>query len=291
MITRRDFVKQAAVGAGLAAGAAALADDGPAGQADAMPPIDLGGVKVSRLILGSNPFFGFSHFSGDLDREMVEYYTDDRICEILEQAAALGITAVAAPVYDRWITLFGRYREQGGRLRTWLAQPDGAPEGLEDEFRRAVDGGAAAVFVQGHRAEVTFSEGRMDLLGKWVEAIRTLGVPAGLAAHQRDVHLAVEKAGLPTSFYFQCFYVPDRDWAENAPREAVDVIRQIEKPVIAYKILAAGRREPEAAFRFALEGIRPKDGICVGMFPKHDTEQMAQNVRLTLRFAGLSREA
>ncbi|MGB2819512.1 MAG: twin-arginine translocation signal domain-containing protein, partial [Phycisphaerae bacterium] len=59
--TRREFLKDtaligAAVGALRAADAAAAAE--PAGK---LPKIRIGKLEVSRLILGSNPFFGFSH--------------------------------------------------------------------------------------------------------------------------------------------------------------------------------------------------------------------------------------
>ena len=285
-MTRRDFVKQAAVGAGVAAVVGSASSGLGQAQPDtALPEIELGNFKVSRLVLGSNPFFGFSHYSDELSREMVEYYTDERICEVLDEAASHGITAVAAPSYERWIKLYGKYRDQGGKLRTWLAQPDRPVAEMQDDIRAAVDGGANAVFVQGARVEEAYGDGKLDKLGEWVELIRGLGVPAGLASHRPDIHPEVEKAGLPTSFYYQCFYVPDGDWRDGDPPHAVETIRKIEKPVIGYKILAAGRRNAEEAFRFALESIKPIDGVCVGMFPKHDPEQIAKNAELARRFS------
>ena len=286
MTTRREFLQQAAVGS--LAVSAALGDDPKAAPTE-MPKIKLGDLEVSRLILGSNPFFGFSHYSGELDREMVEYYTDEHIWQILDDAAQHGITAVAAPPYERWINAFRRYREQGGKLSHWIAQPDPALPEVADAIRAAVDGGASAVFVQGARTEEAHQAGRMDLIARWVKLMRDRGVPAGLAAHRRDVHVAVEREKLPTDFYFQCFYIPDGKWAETDPAEAIEAIRQIAKPVIGYKILAAGRRPAEEAFRFALGNLRPSDGVCVGMFPKHDAEQLATNVKLTLRYSDTSR--
>ena len=35
--------------------------------------IQIGGVKVSRFILGSNPFSGFSHQGEEADQAMVRY--------------------------------------------------------------------------------------------------------------------------------------------------------------------------------------------------------------------------
>lgn len=44
-----------------------------------MQTVQLGNVTVSRLILGGNPFSGFSHQNPDRDREMLRYYTTDQI--------------------------------------------------------------------------------------------------------------------------------------------------------------------------------------------------------------------
>ena len=55
-----------------------------------MPTIRLGHVEVSRLILGSNPFFGYAHQDGDLGRQMQEYYTDERIIASPRRRGRLG---------------------------------------------------------------------------------------------------------------------------------------------------------------------------------------------------------
>ena len=283
-ISRRDFIKKGSV-VSAALAAVGTTERGVA-QAEAptvLPAIRLGDLEVSRLILGSNPIFGFSHQSDELSKEMVEYFTDENICALLDEAAAHGITAVAAPVYERWIRVFNRYLDAGGKLRIWIAQPDGPPEGMEDEIATAVEGRAAAVFVQGARAEEQFAAGRLDVLRRWVERIKGLGVPAGLAAHRQDVHLEVERQGFPTDFYFQCFYNPGHGegYREEDRQRAVAAIRQIEKPVVAYKILAAGRLKAAEGFEFALRHLREKDGVCVGMYPKHHPEEVAENVALT----------
>ncbi len=41
----------------------------------ALPMVDFFGHQVSRLICGGNPLSGFSHFSSEMDQEMIDYYT------------------------------------------------------------------------------------------------------------------------------------------------------------------------------------------------------------------------
>ena len=60
--TRRDLLKDAALlGAAAAAIRAADAAAAPETRTRELPKIKLGKLEVSRLILGSNPFFGFAH--------------------------------------------------------------------------------------------------------------------------------------------------------------------------------------------------------------------------------------
>lgn len=280
-MNRRDFIKQISLTLmGLAATGAKQRANAEERKSPTMPTIQLGKVKVSRLILGSNPFYGFSHQTDALSKEMMEYYTDERIVAVLDEAAKQGITAIASPPYERWIKLFNSYLERGGKLRIWIAQPDGPPDRMIADINAAVQGGAKAVFVQGMRVDEQFQKGTFDVVRKWVEHIKSLGVPAGIASHRPDVHLEAEKLGFPTDFYFQCFYNPTQGFRDEDRLKAVETIRQISKPVVAYKILGAGRLPAREGFEFALRHIREKDGICVGIFPKHHPRQIEEDVAL-----------
>jgi len=290
-INRRDFIWQGGL---TVAGLAAMGGTPPAAGGEgghgrhpggvpvpaALPTIKLGELAVSRLILGSNPFYGFAHQTEALAQEMKEYYTDERITAVLDEAAAHGITAVASPPYERWIRLFQDYLERGGKLRLWVAQPDGPADRMVADVEAAVQGGAKAVFIQGARVDEQFQAGTFAVVRGWVERIKDAGLPAGLASHRPDVHLEAEEQGFPTDFYFQCFYNPNQGYREEDRPKAVEALRQIPKPVVGYKILGAGRLPARAGFEFAFRHLREKDGVCVGMFPKHDPDQIEEDARL-----------
>ena len=83
---RRDFLKSGVAGAACAAaggipGFSSPAFGGPQAAATppALPTVRLGTLEVSRFILGSNPFWGYSHKSKALDEEMKRFHTDERI--------------------------------------------------------------------------------------------------------------------------------------------------------------------------------------------------------------------
>ena len=282
---RREFLKAGAV---LAAGApAAIGGPRPRperadGQA-ALPTVRLGTLEVSRLILGSNPFWGYSHKSAALDEEMRRHHTDERIIQILDEAASCGLTAVASPPDERWTKLWTRYAAEGGRLKIWISQCHGAPEQMVQEIDRSIKAGAKAVFIQGLRVEEQFGKGRFDTLRAWIERIKEAGLPAGAAAHWPEIHPELERRGFPTDFYYQCLYNVSKtnDFSPAERGRAAATIAALDKPVIAYKILGAGRLTAAEGFEYAFNHIRRKDGVCVGIYARNAIEQIRQNATFT----------
>ena len=55
--SRRSFLKMAATVGALA----------PAAAAPVLPTVKFGKYEITRLIIGSNPFYGYSHFNQTLD--------------------------------------------------------------------------------------------------------------------------------------------------------------------------------------------------------------------------------
>jgi hypothetical protein len=285
-LKRREFL---AAGAALAVGGAsagrgaATAPAGRAGDPAPLPTVRLGALEVSRLILGSNPFWGYSHKSARLDEEMRRFHTDERIMRILDEAASCGLTALASPPDERWRKLWARYKAEGGKLRIWISQCHGAPEQMLQEIDRSVEAGASAIFIQGLRVEEQFGKGRFDTLRTWIGHIKQAGLPAGAAAHWPEVHPELERRGFPTDFYYQCLYNVSKtnDYSPAERERAAAAIAGLAKPVIAYKILAAGRLPAADGFEYAFGRIRRKDGVCVGIYAENAIDQIRQNATYT----------
>jgi hypothetical protein len=287
---RRDFLKRGVAGAACAAagaipGLSPSVFGGPqaASSTPSLPTVRLGTLEVSRFILGSNPFWGYSHKSKALDEEMKRFHTDERIMQILDEAAECGVTALASPPDERWVKLWARYLDKGGRLKIWISQCHGMPEQMLTEIDRSIKGGAKAVFIQGARVEEQFDAGKFDVLRSWVERIKAAGLPAGCAAHNPEIHPELERRKFPTDFYYQCFHFVSRseDYPAVERETAVATILKIDKPVIAYKILAAGRLPASEGFEYAFNRIRRKDGVCVGIYAQKAIDQIRQNATFT----------
>jgi len=294
-MNRREFLKHAALAGAAAATMGAAGEE--KGRKEAaksktrlggpLPTIQLGSLEVSRFLLGSNPFWGYSHKNPQLDEEMKAYHTDEQIVRILDEAARCGLTTIVSPPDQRWVDLWTKYRAAGGKLGIWIAQCHDAPEEMEAEIDRAIKGAANAIFIQGHRVEQQFVNAKFDTLRRWLDRIKNAGIPGGFAAHWPEIHPELENRKFPADFYFQCCYNITRPGAMGEPyheadrKIAMETIRAIEKPVVAYKILGAGRLRAADGFEQAFNSIRRKDGVCVGIWAKEAIDQIRENATLT----------
>jgi len=253
--------------------------------------VNIAGIETSRFILGSNPFSGFSHQGVDRDAEMVRWYTVQRIKETLHEAEELGINTLLARTGSHIMRMLLEYRDEGGKIQ-WFAQliPSSGP--LEMHVRRAHSMNARACHIHGGLMDHLVAQRRADEVKPIIDLIRELGMIAGIAGHNVRVFEWAEEH-LDCDYYMCCYYNPSRrdDRPEHVhgtvekyraqDRDAmVNFIATASRPVIHYKVLAAGRNEPEEAFAFAASHMRRNDAVCVGVFRGDDPDMLKKDVAL-----------
>jgi hypothetical protein len=260
----------------------------------------VGNVTVTRLLMGSNPFSGFSHQSTDRDREMVHYFTTAKIKEILFDAERLGITGIVARTDHHVMRVLLEYRDDGGKM-SWLAQtcPGVGPTSMC--VGRAVEGGAKACHIHGGVMDNLVATGQFDEIKRGVDEIKSYGLPAGIAGHNVRVFEWAEK-NVEADYYMCCHYNPtirderpehvhgaEEKFRDEDRQAMVALARTLRKPVIHYKIFAAGRNKAEDAFAFCGKIMRPEDMACIGVFPKDDPAMVRKDVALFEKYCGLKK--
>jgi hypothetical protein len=60
----------------------------------------------------------------------------------------------------------------------------------------------------------------------------------------------------------------------------VRLIQTLGRPVIHYKVLAAGRNTPEGAFAFVAKHLRPQDAVCVGVYTPDNPGMLEEDLLL-----------
>ena len=249
--------------------------------------VDFCGLQVTRLLLGANPFGGFSHQSQARNEEMAAYHTPERILETWERAEAAGInTMITNNTSPNVMEALETYLSGVGQLQ-WIAQVNARDaSGMPDAVDRVVDIGCRALYFHGARIDSLFAERDEDTLRAWFEHARSHDVPIGVAAHSPEAHLWVDSLGVADFHavpFFNCGSLHDGRGLKFKLRDlpaATDCIRTIQRPCIAYKIMAAGRIDPQMAFEYAFGHIKPTDVINVGMHRGDLDDMIEQNVAM-----------
>jgi hypothetical protein len=285
--TRRDFLQQATA---LAAGMAATTETtaaGPERPMPLLPTIKVGPHTVTRLILGGNPIYGYSHFNKLFSQHMTTWHTPERVLELLKCCEEAGLNTWQNSYAERTLQDLDRYRAAGGKMH-WLllGNPDWDqhPERIDDAARRKPIG----IAPHGSLAEKLHRQDKLGVLTDLLKRIRDKGVLVGLSAHNPALIELAEDKGWDVDYYMCCLYFRTRSREEyrkllgadlplgeiylpSDPPRMFKVVRAARKPCLVYKVLAAGRRtdspaEVRRCFQAALDSIKPTDAMIVGMY-------------------------
>jgi hypothetical protein len=118
-------------------------------------------------------------------------------------------------------------------------------------------------------------------IGEMLSIIKATGLPVGIACHELAVVQFCEKEKLPHDFYVKTLHhlkyptAPKPEamktehaelpgyWCNN-PEETTEFMKGVEKPWIAFKVMAAGAIPPRDGFNYAFS--HGGDFILAGMF-------------------------
>lgn len=293
-VNRRAFLRKAVIASATATSALSLEEKAllaamnkpnkPSSDfAKGLPAGKIGPLKISRVICGGNLIGGYAH-SRDLiyaSSLLKHYFTDEKILETLQICEENGINTIITGSGSARL-LKKHWDERGGRIQ-WIAQCTSKTDDLTGDVKKAIDGGASGAFLIGNIGDLWARSDRTDLIGKVVDFIKENGIIGGVGGHNIGTPVACEKVGLNTDFYMKTHhstnywsrrqphqhkdvidnYAADNYW-DKYPEKTVDFMRTMEKPWIAYKVLAAGAIHPRDGFKFAFEN--GADFVCVGMF-------------------------
>jgi hypothetical protein len=292
---RRHFLESSVA---LAAGMA-LPSESPA---PALPKVRLGKYEMTRLIIGANPFYGYSHFNRQFSEHMLEWFTPERVCQTLRQCEQNGINTWQFSQGGRGIQDLQRYRAEGGKLQAILLS--GRP--MEEDLSMIPKLAKLDLIGMVHHGGTTdrrWRAGEQNKIRDFLKAVRDSGVMVGLSTHNPIVVETTEEQGWDIDFYMTCVYNVTRTKEEldkllgqaplgevflpEDPPRMCRAVRQSKRTCLAFKILAAGRvtenpKQIDQAFRFAFDNIKPQDCVIVGMYPRY-SDQVRENTERVRR--------
>lgn len=307
---RRDFLKYCGgmavlagtAGAAIKAGAEPAA--GPQPRKELLPTIALGKHRVTRLIAGYNPIGGHSHTTLDMARNMREYFTVEQTAEFLLHCERQGINTWQYDHTDKVQQAIRLAREKGCGLQLICLHAERAYDAsLEDVMQFQ----PIAIVHHGGVTDALFRAGQAQRVHDFIKKVHDCGVLAGVSSHSPANIQRIADEGWENDFFMACCYYLTRPreemlqqlgkvpvgepFFESDPDEMTQVIRQVDKPCLAFKILAAGMLcwsadSVERAFQYAFSHIKPTDAVIVGMFPRY-ADEVSEDAELTRKYGSL----
>ena len=242
------------------------------------PRVEVGGISLPRIIIGTNWFLGYSHTSAAKSRFIREYQNRDRIADVLEVFLRYDIDAVMAPPSDLMTEAIEEAQQRTGKQIIAIYTPgpdsDGEKTGLTKGIEWSAEHGGTFCF-----PHQSFTDPRVDRrthsivdMEPWLKMIREHGMIPGLSTHMPETIVYADRCNLDVETYIQAynalgFYCPvETDWIAH-------IIQQAKKPVMIIKPLAAGRLLPPTGLAFVWATIREQDMVVIGTLTPYEAEE------------------
>ena len=250
------------------------------------PRTTVGGVSLSRMIIGTNWILGWSHTGAAADA-IIRARNHDRevVADLLEVFLRRGVDTIMGPLSEQPLIL-DAMKTVEDRTGLGLIRVDTPFMNVDDnaDARRAADAAiaksraAGSVFCLPHHSVaeqlVNKNKQAMPRLPDYLKMIRNHGMVPGLSAHMPELILYPDANGYDVETYIQIYNC--LGFLMQVEIEQVNkIIWNAKKPVMTIKPMAAGRCTPFVGLNFVWSTLRPQDMVTVGcMTPKEAEEDI-----------------
>ena len=249
------------------------------------PRTEIGGLSVSRLLIGTNWILGFSHKSHAKDKLIVEHATREMMADIFEVYLREGVDTMVGGRPDP--KLNGAMKDAEDRVgrpiisvgTPHLDKIKGTAKELQDEMARHCEAYAkhGTKIIMPHTGTTEqMIDDMARTLRRWDEVapvIREHGMIPGIASHPPEAMVYADEQKLDFETVITIYNAIgflmhiEIEWVHR-------VIHECSKPIITIKPMAAGRLTPLAGLAFAWSTIRPQDMVCAGAMTPDEAREL-----------------
>ncbi len=258
-------------------------------MSDLFPRTTVGGVSLSRLIIGTNWILGWSHTGAAADC-LIKRRNDSAaaIAPLLETFLNAGIDTIMAPLagQDHLLAAIKMAEDRTGRGMIMIDTPvinvcntDAARQEAAETI--ATSRKLGATFCLPHHSSVEQLVNKhkqtIDRLPDYLKMVRDNGMIPGLSAHMPELIVYSDLNSYDVETYVQIFNC--MGFLMQVEVEYIHkVIWAAKKPVMTIKSMAAGRVSPFVGLTFSWHTIRPCDMVTVGCL---SPEEAAEDIEIS----------
>jgi hypothetical protein len=248
------------------------------------PRTDVGGVSLSRMIVGTNWVLGYSHTSSAADQLIRRLNAGrEQIAELLSTFLEAGVDTVMGPFSGNRALIDGAKlaEDRSGRgvirIDTPVINVDDNPAArreAEGVIAECAELGAAFCLPHHTSGEQLVDKNARTItrLPDYLSMIRQHGMIPGLSAHMPEMVVYSDANGYDVETYIQ-IYNPAGFLMQVEVEYVHAVIWSAKKPVMTIKPMAAGRVSPFIGLTFAFATLRPRDMVTVGCLTPEEARE------------------
>lgn len=264
----------------------------------AFPRTEVGGLSLSRMIIGTNWFLGFSHTTPSRDDLICTQVRDrKKIADVIEVFARAGVDTVMGlitmpPLGDAIKEAEDRTGARILRVSTptFPVGPETPSTGFDRGAVEAILDEQVAAGVDICMPHTCTTDCLVDRctrtirrIGELVGPIRERGMIPGLSTHMPESIVYADETGIDVETYISLYNSMgflmqiEVDWVSR-------IIQEARKPVMTIKPMAAGQLRPFQGLAFAWSTLRDIDMVTVGtMTPREAAEVIEISLNLLER--------
>ena len=254
-----------------------------------MKRVSIGNLTFSKVLCGSNPFYGHSHFSEARNAEYLARFDDEAVKRTIQRGIDLGVNTVESCANERIVSLLSDLRAANdGRIHfVGSTRIDETSEMSthEEKLSFLIENRADICVVHAQLVDQPREADKIEGLEPFIDRIHEAGLLAGISTHQISTVELCERKGYGIDAYLfplnlSGYVYPAYEGNETA-QERADLIRSVPKPFVIIKALAAGRIPPDEGLPFVAENSKPNDLISIGLGTE---EEVAETLELASKY-------
>lgn len=256
---------------------------------NSFPRTTVGGVSLSRMIIGTNWLLGYSHTGQAADQMIRQYHcSKERMFPLLKVYLDNGVDTIMGPVSQdqRAIDAIAYAQDKTGKeliiVDTPILNVDDTAQGRREAaaaIAKSREIGSTFCLIHHSSAEQLVNKNKaiLDRLDDYTRMIRDNGLLPGLSAHMPELIVYSDDNGYDVETYIQIFNC--MGFMMQVEIETVaSIIHHAKKPVMTIKSMAAGRCTPYVGLTFSWNAIRACDMVTVGCFRE---DEVAEDIEIS----------
>ena len=252
-----------------------------------MQKIAIGGAFFSKVVCGTNAFYGRSHFSEARDIEYSTRCDDTYVKRVLAKCMEFGVNAIESSANERILQIMSDLRAHDQTPLKFIGSTRVDQTSLmkshQEKFRFLIENKADICVIHSQFVDRPRKAAEIRGLERFVQKIHAAGLIAGISTHRISTVELCENQGYGIDVYLfplnmTGFVYPGYDGRDTIA-ERIRIIQDTPKPFILMKTLGAGRIPPIEGLQFVLENCKPSDIITLGLGSIEEAEESLDFVR------------